>query len=96
MLAAVTGVAKAELFEGAPKALVPEVPNRVLGEDVMTEPLMEETEELGIQPGELEGDNALAKAEIPVEGHAFVDDLFKKITLFDLKVESAKVKEIEK
>ncbi len=35
------------------------------------------------------------KAEIPVEGHAFVDDLFKKITLFDLKVESAKVKEIE-
>jgi ABC-2 type transport system permease protein len=29
------------------------------------------------------------KAEIPEHGHGFVDDMFKKITLFDLKVEDA-------
>lgn len=32
------------------------------------------------------------KAEIPSEGHAFVDELFQKITLFDLKIKEATAK----
>ncbi|BFM12875.1 M1 family aminopeptidase [Simiduia litorea] len=30
------------------------------------------------------------KAEIPAQDHAFIDDLFTKITLFDLKIDSAR------
>ena len=34
------------------------------------------------------------KAEIPSEGHAFVDDLFEKITVFDLKVKEVTAKKL--
>ncbi len=35
------------------------------------------------------------KAEIPQSGHDFVDDLFKKITIFDLKMKSATAKKLD-
>ena len=35
------------------------------------------------------------KAEIPESGHIFVDELFKKITVFDFKMKSAKANKLE-
>jgi len=35
------------------------------------------------------------KAEVPVSGHVFVDDMFKKITIFDLELKSAVAEKLE-